>query len=58
MDLWHSNSIKVILRKFATDHYFWLLYIWLTIDPNNFKKCYSRISEKHDESSIFAEGVL
>ena len=35
-----------------------ILYIWLTIKPNNFRKFYSRISEKYDQISIFAWGVL
>ena len=41
------------------DIYFVLiLSIWLTIKPNNLRKFYSQISEKHDQISIFAEGVL
>ena len=35
-----------------------ILSIWLTIKPNNLRKFYSQISEKHDQTSIFAEGVL
>ena len=72
MGLGHSNNMKVVLRKFAKDHclfqhwamlikYLFLvliLSIWLTIKPNNLRKFYSRISEKHDQTSIFAEGVL
>ena len=41
------------------DIYFVLIIsMWLTIKPNNFKKFYSQISEKHDQTSIFAVGVL
>ena len=41
------------------DIYFVLiLFIWLTIKPNNLRKFYSQISEKHDQTSIFVEGVL
>ena len=36
----------------------YLLFIWLTIKPNNLRKFYSQISEKYDQTSIFAEGVL
>ena len=32
--------------------------IKLTIKPNNFKRFYSQISEKHDQTFIFAEGAL
>ena len=39
------------------DIYFVLiLSIWLTIKPINLRKFYSQISEKHDQSSIFADG--
>ena len=41
------------------DIYFILVIsIWLTIKPNNLITFYSQISEKHDQISIFAEGVL
>ena len=35
-----------------------IISIWLTIKPNNFRKYYSQISEKHDGASVFAVGVL
>ena len=35
-----------------------ILSMWLTIKPNNLRKFYSRISEKHDQTTIFAERVL
>ena len=71
MGLGHSNNMKVVLRKFAKDHCLfqhWAMLIkflflvlirsiWLTIKPNNLT-FNSRISEKHDQTSIFAEGVL
>ena len=71
MDLWHSNNIKVIVRKFLKDDclntellnyvdctsFFVLnLSVWLTIKPNNLKYC-SQISKKH-QIFIFAKGVL
>ena len=58
MDLRHWNNMKAIL-SFWTPNYvdsisFLLLIIsiFFTIEPNNFKKPYSVISEKHDQSSI------
>ena len=39
------------------DIYFVLiLSIWLTIKPNSLRKFYSQISEKHDQTFVFAEG--
>ena len=35
-----------------------ILSMWLTIKPNNVRKFYPRISEKHDQTSIFVEGAL
>ena len=35
-----------------------IISIWLTIKPNNLRKFYSWISEKHDWTSVFAVGVL
>ena len=32
MDLWHSNDMKVILRKFAKDHCFWTLWTLNYVD--------------------------
>ena len=32
--------------------------IWFTVKPNNLRKFYFQISEKHDWTSIFAEGTL
>ena len=32
------------------------LSLWLTIKPNDLRKFYSQISEKHDQTPIFAEG--
>ena len=58
--------MKVILRKFAKDDclnyncilfFVLILSIKLTIKPDDLK-FYSQISEKHDETSVFAEGVL
>ena len=41
------------------DIYFALiLSIWLTIKLNNLRNFYSQISEKHDQTSIFVEGIL
>ena len=70
MDLWHSNIMKVILRKFARKdclstelcwlYFFFLVlihFIWIAIKPNDLK-FYSNISEKDDQISIFTEGVL
>ena len=71
MDLWHSNNIKVIVRKFlkddclntellnyvdCTSFFVLILSVWLTIKPNNLKYC-SQISKKH-QTFIFAKGVL
>ena len=70
MDLWHLIDMKIILFKFAEDDclntklcslylffFVLILSIWFTIKPNNLKYS-SQISEKHDQTSIFAEGVL
>ena len=35
-----------------------ILSIWLTIKPNNLRTFFSQISEKHDQTFIFVEGVL
>ena len=35
-----------------------IISIWLTVKPNNLRKFYFRIPEKHDQTSIFSEGVL
>ena len=41
------------------DIYFVLvLSIWLSIKPNNVRKFYYQIFEKHDQTYIFVEGVL
>ena len=73
MDLWHSNTMKVILCKFLLRIIVWtiwtlnyidcilcvalILFIWLTIKPNNLGQFYYRISEQH-QTSISAEGAL
>ena len=58
MDLRHWNNMKAIL-SFWTPNYvdsisflLLILSIFFIIEPNNFKKPYSVISEKHDQSSI------
>ena len=35
-----------------------IISIWLTIKPNNLRTFCSQISVKHDQASIFVEGVL
>ena len=64
MDLRHWNNMKAIL-SFWTPNYvdsisFLLLIIsiFFTIEPNNFKKPYSVISGKHDQSSIILTNVF
>ena len=58
VDLRHWNNMKAIL-SFWTPNYvdsisflLLILSIFFIIEPNNFKKPYSVISEKHDQSSI------
>ena len=64
MDLWDWNKMKATI-SFWTAKYvdciaFLLLFlsILFTIEPNNFKKSYSLISEKHDQSSINLTNVF
>ena len=41
------------------DIYFVLIIsVWLTIKQNDLRKFYSQISEKHDQTSIFAKEIL
>ena len=64
MDLGHLNNIKVILTLWTLNSgdrvplFYWLFWILLTMDPTNFKKSYSRLSEKHDQSSINLTNIL
>ena len=64
MDLGHLNNIKVILTLWTLNSgdriplFYWLFWILLTMDPANFKKSYSRLSEKHDQSSINLTNIL
>ena len=72
MDLWHSRKLSyVTLLSIIVFELFepWtmlivflfcalILSIWLAINSNNLRKFYSGISEKHDQTSILAEGVL
>ena len=64
MDLRHWNNMKAIL-SFWTPNYvdsisflLLILSIFFTIEPNNFKKPYSVISGKHDQSSIILTNVF
>ena len=70
-NMWHSNNMKVILLRIIVYKLFeyWTmlivflfliltLFIWLTIKLNNLRKCYRRISKKHDQTFIFVEGVI
>ena len=74
MDLWLWSNMKVICRKFTKDHCFWTLWTLTYVDcipfscidsfhvahnqPYNLRKFCFRISEKHDQTFIFVEGVL
>ena len=35
-----------------------ILSLLSTVEPTNFKECYSRISEKHDQTSINLNNVF
>ena len=64
MDLGHLNNIKVILTVWTLNSgdrvplFYWLFWVLLTMDPTNLKKSYSRLSEKHDQSSINLINIL
>ena len=64
MDLGHLNNIKVILTLWTLNSgdrvplFYWLFWILLTMDSTNLKKSYSRLSEKHDQSSINLTNIV
>ena len=65
MYLWHLNAGGQLLRIIVFELFeHWtmlilfpflvlILSIWLTIKPNNFRKLFSWISEKHDQTSLW-----
>ena len=58
MHLWHLNNMKVILTLWTLNYVdcvpfvVLILSLLFTSEPNNLEKSYSRISEKHDQTSI------
>ena len=64
MDLGYLNNMKVILTFWTLNSsdrvplFILILCILLTTEPTNLKKYYSRVSEKHDKTSIDLTNIL
>ena len=62
MDLWHLNNLEIILTLWTLNYVdcvsFSCISIFLLIEPTNLKKSYSRISEKHLQTSISLTDVF
>ena len=54
MGLWHSNNMKVILRKLTKDHWFWTLWTLNYGDCIPFS-CIDSFHMAHNQAKLFKE---